>query len=206
MGAKKKLYTLTEVSQETGISMPTLQKYKKQHAERIPSVGEGRKQRYTKEAFAVFKQLKQDGLKSRGGARRSKASKRTRRTRARGRASDQGLLSLQRIKEVTGISYPTLLRYTKLHLDQIPHVGDGRTRRFAPESVAVFQRLRSESPRGRRKGSGRTASPVVGPRATGDGGMEKRLAGLERAHLELQKEIRTLVKMLQKPVSVTIKR
>jgi len=41
----KDLLTLSEVSRRTGISMPTLQKYKKQNADEIPSVGEGRKQR-----------------------------------------------------------------------------------------------------------------------------------------------------------------
>lgn len=206
MGARKKLYTLTDVSQETGISMPTLQKYKKLHAERIPSVGEGRKQRYTREAFAVFKQLKQEGLKGRGGARRKKASKRGRRSRSTGRAANQGLLSLQRIKEMTGISYPTLLRYTNLHLDQIPHVGEGRTRRFPPEAVPVFERLRSESPRGRRKGSGKGSALTGGVRAAGDGALARRVAGLERAQADLQKEIRALVKTLQKPLTLTVRR
>ena len=44
--AAGKLYTLTEVSKITNISMPTLQRYKKAYQDRIPSTGEGRRQRY----------------------------------------------------------------------------------------------------------------------------------------------------------------
>ena len=43
--AEDKLYTLSEISQKSGISMPTLQRYKKLYQVRIPSVGKGRKQR-----------------------------------------------------------------------------------------------------------------------------------------------------------------
>ena len=52
------LYTLTSVSKTTGISMPTLQKYKKLYEHRIPSAGKGRKQRYPEEALAVFQAIK----------------------------------------------------------------------------------------------------------------------------------------------------
>jgi DNA-binding transcriptional MerR regulator len=205
VGARKKLYTLTEVSQKTGISMPTLQKYKKQHADRIPSVGAGRKQRYPREAFPAFEALKEESMKGRGGARRSLASKRGGRRRAAGSGQSGGdLLSLQRIKDITGISYPTLLRYTRLHLGKIPHVGQGRSRRFPPEAVEVFKELRRHSPRGRRKGSG---SAAVAPASGGGVGrdIDRRLDRLERAQGDLRKEIRDLVRLLQRPMTVTLK-
>ena len=49
-----KLYTLSEISSKTGISMPTLQRYKKLYQDRIPSEGQGRKQRYPESALPVF--------------------------------------------------------------------------------------------------------------------------------------------------------
>lgn len=36
--ADEKLYTLSEISTQTGISMPTLQRYKKMYQDRLPSV------------------------------------------------------------------------------------------------------------------------------------------------------------------------
>jgi hypothetical protein len=47
------LLTLSEVSKRTKISMPTLQRYKKEYQRRIPSTGKGRKQRYPVEALEV---------------------------------------------------------------------------------------------------------------------------------------------------------
>ena len=43
--AGERLFTLSEISQKTKISMPTLQRYKKLYQSRIPAVGSGRKQR-----------------------------------------------------------------------------------------------------------------------------------------------------------------
>jgi hypothetical protein len=77
-----KMLTLTEVAKRTGISMPTLQKYKKQHADRIPSQGKGRGQRYPEESLAVFSSLRDENMKRRGRPRKSAgaaASKRARR-------------------------------------------------------------------------------------------------------------------------------
>ena len=76
MAPARKLYTLTEVSKATGISMPTLQRYKKLYQERIPSEGEGRKQRYPRKAFAVFEKIRDENLKKRGrpaGGKKAKA-------------------------------------------------------------------------------------------------------------------------------------
>ena len=61
-----KLLTLTEVSKRTKISMPTLQRYKREFSDRIPSEGEGRTQRYPLEALEIFKQLKVENLGRRG--------------------------------------------------------------------------------------------------------------------------------------------
>ncbi|HXU45427.1 MAG TPA: helix-turn-helix domain-containing protein [Thermoanaerobaculia bacterium] len=67
----KGLLTLTEVSERTGISMPTLQRYKKLYQARIPSVGKGRRQRYAEASLAVFEQLKSENLGRRGRPRKS---------------------------------------------------------------------------------------------------------------------------------------
>src|SRR5581483_7591041 len=66
-----KLLTLTEVAKRTGISMPTLQKYKKQHADRIPSQGKGRGQRYPEASLSVFSSLRDENMKRRGRPRKS---------------------------------------------------------------------------------------------------------------------------------------
>lgn len=79
MAAKKKkgggdLLTLTEVSNRTGISMPTLQRYKKLYQARIPSEGQGRKQRYPEEALEVFEEIKQENIGRRGRPRKDGTS------------------------------------------------------------------------------------------------------------------------------------
>lgn len=177
--AAEKLYTLTEVSKKTNISMPTLQRYKKSYQDRIPSQGQGRSQRYPEAALDVFRQLKKENVSRRGRPRknvaaaaakpaakpaarrgRKPAAKKARKPaakpaakRAAKPAAKKGggkLLTLTQISETTGISYPTLLRYVKMHLKNIPHEGTGRGRRFKPEAVAVFKDLRSKSKRGRK--------------------------------------------------------
>lgn len=207
MGAKKKLYTLTEVSKRTGISMPTLQKYKKEHADRIPSVGEGRRQRYPREAFSVFSKLKEESLARRAENRR-KAVKRTAKKSRRksGSRTAEGLLSLQQIKEITGISYPTLLRYVRLHLDRIPHEGTGRRRRYKPEAVEVFREIRRQSPRGRRKGAGKAKAGGGGVDGRTLKALERRLEGLERSHSALERQLREVARLLKKPVTVKLQR
>ena len=63
------LLTLSEVSKRTKISMPTLQRYKKEYQGRIPSVGKDRKQRYPVEALEVVQAIKQENLAKRGRRR-----------------------------------------------------------------------------------------------------------------------------------------
>lgn len=67
---EEKLFTLSEVSQRSGISMPTLQRYKKLYQGRIPSVGSGRKQRYPQEALPVFDEIKNENVGRRGRPRK----------------------------------------------------------------------------------------------------------------------------------------
>ena len=183
----RKLYTLSEVSRRTGISMPTLQRYKKLYQDRIPSQGEGRRQRYPASAIPVFKKLKQENLKRRG--------------RPKGSSSSGSLLTLSEIGRRTGISYPTLLRYVKLHLDRIPHEGEGRSRRYPESAVKVFRDIRASSRRGRKvgmNGAGRIASGV-------DPQLQARIRELEKAQRQLSRQLQTVIDTLKKPLHVTIR-
>ncbi|RMH23353.1 MAG: hypothetical protein D6696_00720 [Acidobacteria bacterium] len=225
--ADSKLLTLTEVSRRTGISMPTLQRYKKLYQDRIPSEGKGRTQRYPEEALAVFEQLKKENVKRRGRPRKAAsaaaAPKRARKTRktktarkkktatrrkrtARKKTAGEGLLTLTQIKNVTGISYPTLLRYVRLHLKKIPHKGSGRGRRYLPEAVEVFQRLRAESPRGRAaskaKGTRRKAAAGAGTSAS----VSRRIRALESGQKEILRYLKKLEKAVKKPIRLSVRR
>jgi predicted DNA-binding transcriptional regulator AlpA len=71
-----RLFTLSEVAQRTGISMPTLQRYKKTYQDRIPSVGAGRKQRYPEHSLPVFEELRTENASKRGRPRKNAASAR----------------------------------------------------------------------------------------------------------------------------------
>jgi DNA-binding transcriptional MerR regulator len=219
----EKLLTLSQVAQKTGISMPTLQRYKKLYQGRIPSVGAGRKQRYPETALPVFEEIKNENIGRRGrprkdasqaagrgaGGRRAAGGRRGRRPAAggaagarRGRGQAQGasgnLLTLTQISKDTGISYPTLVRYVRLHLNRLPHEGKGRARRFHPESVEVFRQLRQASGRGGRKpGSGAGRGRGRGARAE-ESGLGHRLRALERSQAELEKRFKGFVQSLQR--------
>jgi predicted DNA-binding transcriptional regulator AlpA len=222
-----KLLTLSEVSKRTGISMPTLQRYKKLYQGRIPSVGAGRKQRYPQNALPVFEEIKQENIGRRGrprknagaapgrrGGRRAAGGGRGRAGaaggRGRGRAAAAGgrgnLLTLTQISKDTGISYPTLVRYVRMHSKRLPHEGKGRARRFHPEAVDVFRQIRSESGRGGRKpgrGRGRRAGGAGGGAGRGRGGdgpVASRLRALERSQRELERRFMGFVKSLQRLV------
>jgi len=249
--SNRKLYTLSEISSRTGISMPTLQRYKKMYQSRIPAEGKGRKQRYPEESLPVFEQLRVENAGRRGRPRKdgsarpaaSVAAKRGRGRKAaaapaaaaapvkrgrgrkaaapkpaaakRGAARGRGgrkaaasggrsnLLTLGQVSTQTGISYPTLVRYVRLHSNRLPSEGTGRSRRFHPEAVDVFRQLRSESGRGGRKpaaakatrGRGRAAAA---PGTGADAGHSQRLKALERAQQDLEKRFRGFVTSLQK--------
>lgn len=98
-GKGGELLTLTQVSERTGISMPTLQKYKKKFSDRIPSKGKGRTQRYPEEALPIFEDLRKESSARRGRPRkegaaakpaRSKASRRSKSTRKPAAAPRRG--------------------------------------------------------------------------------------------------------------------
>jgi len=218
----EELLTLSEVSNRTGISMPTLQRYKKNYQDRIPSVGKGRKQRYPVSSLPVFQEIKEENIAKRGRPRKKKKAaagdgrKRRggRRRGRRGRAAasstaesgGEELLTLTEVEKRTGISYPTLVRYVKLHGDRIPYEGSGRKKRYHPEAVEVFKEIRGESPRGRRKGSGKKAAAASSKAAAGDGSLGRRIQALERSQQQLASEIRDLVKHLRKPMKATFQR
>ena len=272
-----KLFTLSEISQKTGISMPTLQRYKKMYQDRIPAEGKGRKQRYPESSLAVFDELRNENLGRRGrprkdasaprpertptkaakaskssaasgrGGRKAAAAKETKQTAgrkagskraaaapapapapaARGRKAGSGgrgnLMTLTQISEQTGISYPTLVRYVRMHADRLPHEGKGRARRFYPEAVNVFRELREESGRGGRKpsaakkvgrpagrppgrpagrpaaASGRGAAAARGARTSADdAGILQRLREVEKSNQSLEKKFRDFAKSLQR--------
>lgn len=208
------LYTLTEVSEKTGISMPTLQRYKKNYQDRIPSVGKGRRQRYPENALEVFEAIKEENIKRRGRPPKSESKKRgggrkAKRPAASSKDQKGDLLTLTKISEETGISYPTLVRYVKLHKDRIPFEGTGRSRRYHPEAIGVFEEIRSESSRGRKKkspapGGGKTRRKAAA--SSGNGDLGQRVASLEKAQASLEKQIRELISVIRKPLKVTIKR
>lgn len=235
--AAEQLYTLTQVSEETGISMPTLQRYKKLYQNRIPSKGMGRSQRYPQSALAVFHELKKENIGRRGRPRKTEAGRKAMRARAEtpkkstrkagpkkataatSSGKDSGLLTLTQVGKLTGISYPTLLRYVKTSLKQIPHTGTGRARRFKPEAVDVFNRLRGESRRGRQSGKPaqkkRGAAPKkarvaarrkVGDEAAAPAEILTRIKALEKTNKDLQRMVGRLEKQINKPFRVVLKR
>ncbi len=264
--AEEKLYTLSEISQRTGISMPTLQRYKKLYQDRLPSSGQGRKQRYPESALPVFDEIKNENIGRRGRPRKDASAPRPQPVAAKrrpgrppkaagkrggrkaasapaaqpaagrrggrrgrpaaapargGRKQKAGnLLTLTQISETTGISYPTLVRYVRLHSDRLPHEGKGRARRFYPQAVDVFRQLRSESGRGgRKKGSAKGTAKGTGrgpgrppgrpPARRGrppgrsvasdlGNAVSQRLKAIEKGQQNLEKKLKGLVKGLQK--------
>ncbi len=226
------LYTLTEVAKKTNISMPTLQRYKKLYQDRIPSEGQGRSQRYPEAALAVFRQLKKENIGRRGRPRKNAAAanakapaKRVRKSSAAKPAAKpaEGLLTLTQIGQMTGISYPTLLRYVKTHISKIPHKGTGRARRYQPEAVAVFKDLRSKSKRGRKPKAATAAAPAKRakaapakrsaaakpaarrgrpPKVVDPAELAARLNALEKVNKALVRDMERMKKKLAKPIRV----
>ncbi len=145
---RKKLLTLGEVASRAGVSMATALRYKKLYQDRISSEGTGRRQRYPVAAVREFKALKSERSTKRRG--KKKAATKAAGTQAKAAAGGPSLLTLSSISQQTKISYPTLQRYVRLFGDRIPHEGEGRKRRYHPDSVAVFRELRAESKPGRK--------------------------------------------------------
>lgn len=242
--AAAKLLTLTEVANRTKISMPTLQRYKKLYQERIPSEGEGRKQRYPEEALAVFLQLKKENIGRRGRPRKNAprpagappAAKKPAKKAAKGKPgrkpaakkpaakkADDGLLTLTQVQRMSGISYPTLLRYVGKFSDDIPHQGSGRSRRFPREAVAVFKKIRSQSKRGRKpkaksaKAAAARPAASAAAKATGrrrgrppkvidPADLLARINELEKSQRKLERLCAKQQKQIEKPFRVVLAR
>ena len=182
----KKMLTLTEVARMAGVSIPTAQAYKRKYQDRLPSSGNGRKQRYLPRAVDIFRELREENRQRRGG----------------GGVTGLGL-SLAEIGRRTKISYPTLLRYLKVHGPAIPSIGRGRTRRFPEDAVEVFSRFRRESRKGRRPKSESGAAGRVAQGA--DRALSDRIRRLEGMQNEISRQIDEVVRLLRQPLQVTIR-
>lgn len=210
MSDERKLLTLTEVSSRTGISMPTLQRYKKEFQDRIPSVGEGRRQRYPEESLEVFETIKKENIKKRGRPRKSGGGAAASQKKPEKARAD--LLTLKEVGERSGISYPTLVRYVKEHGDRIPFEGEGRRRRYYPDAVAVFEKIRAHRGQWPGDGAGSASSsapsgaPSGGRAKKGDPSLARRVRSLEKSQERLEKQIRELLRELKKPMTVTLSR
>lgn len=146
----KGLLTMTEIHERTGMSMITLRKYRDQHGDRIPSEGTGRTMRFYPEAVEIFKEIKQEGRSHQKRGSRKAKKKSPKKVRSRASKGTGDLLTLSAISQLSGISMLTLRKYRDQQGDRIPSVGQGRTMRFRPEAVAVFQEIKREG-RGRRR-------------------------------------------------------
>src|SRR6185312_1109723 len=62
------LLTLTQISETTGISYPTLVRYVRLYSDRLPHEGKGRARRFHQEAVDVFRQLRSES--GRGGRKK----------------------------------------------------------------------------------------------------------------------------------------
>ncbi|HEV7787212.1 MAG TPA: helix-turn-helix domain-containing protein, partial [Thermoanaerobaculia bacterium] len=62
------LLTLTQISETTGISYPTLVRYVRLYSDRLPHEGKGRARRFHQEAVDAFRQLRSES--SRGGRKK----------------------------------------------------------------------------------------------------------------------------------------
>lgn len=58
--ARQQSYSLVEVAQKTGIPMPILLRYKREHPDRVPSHGSGSQQRFPEEALQVLLEIQQE--------------------------------------------------------------------------------------------------------------------------------------------------
>lgn len=80
------------------------------------------------------------------------------------RSTSTSLLTLGQIAERTGISYPTLVRYVRDHGDRLPSEGEGRSRRYYPEAINIFNEIRSTTKGGRKPGAGKGGNKPANPR------------------------------------------
>lgn len=218
------LLTLTSISKQTGISYPTLQRYVSLFGDRIPHEGEGRKRRYHPDSVAVFRQLRAESKpgrkpKAAPAAKPPARKKRKARPAAKPAAAAPELLTLTAVGQQAGVSGPTLQRYLKLYGDRIPHEGEGRTRRYHPEAVAVVREIRSRSRRGRKPKAG--VAPAAAPAAAKRPVRKKRKARAARARrpaaaaaagsvearlAALEAQVSLVLQKLDQPITITLNR
>jgi hypothetical protein len=178
--AEEKLFTLSEISQRTGISMPTLQRYKKTYQDRLPSVGAGRKQRYPEHALPVFAELRSENAGRRGrprknaaatGSGRSSATPKRRPGRpagARAASGRRGRPAAARAAKPARAAAKTARR-------------PGRPRKVQPAAPARRGRPPGRPPgRPRKAAAGRRALPVRRGRVGRPPGSGRRAAGAGR--------------------------
>lgn len=225
------LLTLSSISQQTGISYPTLQRYVRLFGDRIPHEGEGRKRRYHPDSVAVFRELRAEskpGRKPKAAPAAKAPARKKRKARAAAKpaaaapkpeAAAPKLLTLTAIGQQTGISGPTLQRYIKLYSDRIPHEGEGRKRRYHPEAVAVFREIRSQSTRGRKPKAKVAAAaeaaparrPVRKKRKAKAAGARRQAAPAAAGSVEarltaLEAQVSLVLQKLDQPITITLNR
>lgn len=173
------LLTLAEVARRSGISVPTLQRYKRLHGARIPTQGEGRSQRYPEQAVTVFQRIKQENLE------------RNSLPRPGGR-----LLSL------------TAQRRAAEQAQKARDAETAESAESASRAAPATTGSPGKRPLdGRRDGAPARRSQAAS--SSGDGkvrewdaetaGMERRIAALEKAQLRLEREIRSALEELEAP-------
>lgn len=67
----EELFTLTEMAEQTDISLASLSKYVKEQPERVPSRTVGRMRKFPRDAIAVFQQIKAENMGRRGNGKES---------------------------------------------------------------------------------------------------------------------------------------
>lgn len=137
-------------------------------------------------------------------------------------------LTLKAISDELGIAYPTIARYATKHEHRIPHVGEGRKRRFPPEAIEVFRQIRKESKPGRppkaktQKRRARMAShaqtqveagspahaatgtAAVAAAAGPPEALVRRIDQLERRQQQLETMVRSLREELERPMTAIV--
>lgn len=149
--AGKELFTLTEMSDRTGISLASLSKYVKEHADRIPFEMVGKMRKFPAEAAEVFQQIKEENLDRRGGRRAGD------RRRKRPSVSRRLLGRLNDLEDQVdeALTVAKDLARTLRRLSKQVH----RARLSVESQVAGPDEARSERPR--RSGSGRPDTIVA---------------------------------------------
>ena len=130
--------------------------------------------------------------------------------------SGAATLTLKAISEELGIAYPTIARYATKHEARIPHVGEGRKRRFPPEAIEVFRQIRKESKPGRppkaktlkKRAAARTADAAPRPAAAAPtrspDALVRRIEQLERRQGQLETMVRSLREEVERPVTAIV--